>query len=83
MKIEIRERPFKTVLIWMSKEEAADKQLNASLKSQFAEWKKKKYLPVVFESGDGNLEDSMYMLMKRNLEVLAKAENQQSPTVGA
>ena len=83
MKIEIRERPFKTVLFWMSKEEAADKELNASLKPQFAEWKKKKYLPVVFESGDGNLEDSMYMLMKRNIEVLAKAENQHLPTVGA
>lgn len=83
MKIEIRERPFKTVLFWMSKEEAADKELNASLKPRFAEWKKKKYLPVIFESGDGNLEDSMYMLMKRNLEVLAKAENQHLPTVGA
>ena len=83
MKIEIRERPFKTVLFWMSKEEAADKELNASLKPQFAEWKKKKYLTVIFESGDGNLEDSMYMLMRRNLEVLAKAENQHLPTVGA
>ena len=83
MKIEIRERPYKTVLLWMSREEAADEELQASLNPKFAEWKKKNYLPIVFESGEGNLEDSMYMLMKRNLEVLAKAENQQSPTVGA
>ena len=85
MKIEIRERPYKTVLLWMSKEEAADEELQASLKPKFAEWKKKNYLPIVFESGEGNLEDSMYMLMKRNLEVLAKDENSEVhlPSFGA
>ena len=85
MKIEIRERPYKTVLLWMSREEAADKELKAFLKPRFAEWKKKNYLPIVFESGEGNLEDSMYMLMKRNLEVLAKDENSEIhlPSFGA
>ena len=85
MKIEIRERPYKTVLLWMSREEAADEKLTASLKPRFAEWKKKNYLPIVFESGEGNLEDSMYMLMKRNLEVLAKDENSEIhlPSFGA
>ena len=53
MKIEIRERPYKTVLLWMSSEEAADEDLKASLKPRFAEWKKNKYLPIVFESGEG------------------------------
>lgn len=85
MKIEIRERPYKTVLLWMSREEAADEKLTASLKPKFAAWKKKNYLPIVFESGEGNLEDSMYMLMKRNLEVLAKDENSEVhlPSFGA
>ena len=85
MKIEIRERPYKTVLLWMSSEEAADEDLKASLKPRFAEWKKNKYLPIVFESGEGNLEDSMYMMMKRNLEVLAKDENSEIhlPSYGA
>ena len=85
MKIEIRERPYKTVLLWMSREEAADEKLTASLKPRFAEWKKNKYLPIVFESGEGKLEDSMYMLMKRNLEVLAKDKNSEIhlPSFGA
>lgn len=85
MKIEIRERPYKTVLLWMSREEAADEKLIASLKPRFAEWKKKNYLPIVFESGEGDLEGSMYMLMKRNLEVLAKDENSEIhlPSFGA
>ncbi|MBQ3137054.1 MAG: hypothetical protein IJB74_06175 [Clostridia bacterium] len=43
-----------------------------SLKLQFKEWKNKNYLPVVFESGSESLEDNMYMLMKRNMELLAK-----------
>ena len=72
MKIEIRERPYKVVLYWMSREEAENKNLIDSLKPQFLAWKDKKYLPVIFESGDGNLEDSMYMLMRRNLELMVK-----------
>jgi len=75
MKIEIRERPYKVVLYWMSKEEAENKNLIDSLKPQFLAWKDKKYLPVIFESGNGNLEDSMYMLMRRNLEILVQKSN--------
>ena len=29
-------------------------------------------MPVVMESGEGKLEDSMYLLMKHNYELLAK-----------
>ena len=87
MKIEVRERPYKAVLFWLSREEAGDESLIASLTPQFSKWKSKNYLPVVFESGDGNLEDSMYMLMKRNLEVLANSDNAEMqhlrPTSGA
>ena len=73
MKIEVRERPYKTVLFWVSRKEASDKAFMATLKPQFAKWKAQKYQPVVLESGEGNLEESMYMLMKRNLEILAKS----------
>ena len=83
MKIEVRERPYKTVLFWLSREEAGDEDLMASLNPQFSKWKAKNYLPVVFQSGDGDLEDSMYMLMKRNLEVLAKEMQPRLPTPGA
>ena len=72
MKIEIREQPVKAVLYWLSQDEANDESLMSSLRLQFAKWKAKKYLPVVMESGDGNIEESMYCLMKHNLEVMAR-----------
>ncbi len=74
MKIEVREVPHKTVLFWLSRVEAADSQVMNSLKLQFKSWKDKGYLPVVFESGEGNMEDHLYLLMKRNYEILAKKE---------
>ena len=74
MKIEKRERPYKTVFFWMSEEEVADKALMASLQPQFLAWKAQNYLPVVMESGKGTLEDSVYMLLKRNLETIAKRD---------
>ena len=74
MKIEILEKPHRTVLFWTSKEEAANKAPMDSLKPQFAEWKRKKYLPVVMESGDGNLEETMYCLLKRNMERIAQSD---------
>ena len=72
MRIEVRDAPRKVVYFWLSKSEAADKKLMDALKLQFKEWKNKNYLPVVFESGSESLEDNMYMLMKRNMELLAK-----------
>lgn len=74
MKIEVREVPCKAVLLWLSRTEAADNQVMDSLKSQFKSWKNRGYLPVVFESGEGNMEDHLYLLMKRNYEILAKKE---------
>lgn len=74
MTIEVRERPMKMVYYWMSAEEGQSEELMASLKPQFREWKSKKYQPVVFISGNGSLEDNMYMLMKRNYEELAKKQ---------
>lgn len=74
MKIEFRKCPYKLVLIWLSKEESEDKNILSSLQPQFKEWKANKYQPVVFASGTRSLEDSMYLLMKHNYEVLAKEE---------
>ena len=74
MRIEVREAPNKSVYFWMSSEEAANKAMMDSLKPQFKAWKSKGYLPIVFESGNGKLEDSMYMLMKRNYNMLAQKE---------
>ena len=73
MIVEVREKPYKTVLFWMNKEEAQDKKLMESLSSQFDEWTAKKYRCVVFKSGRGqNMEEALYLLMKRHYEVIAQ-----------
>ncbi len=72
MKIEFKEKPRKKVLIWLSADEANDSNMMHSLKGKFSEWKKEGYLPVIYKSGTGNLEDSMYLLMKHNYEIYAQ-----------
>lgn len=74
MRIEVKESPHPLVLFWISREEGADKEFMELLKPQFRAWKSKKYQPILFESGAGNQEDSMYLLMKRNYEILAKRQ---------
>lgn len=72
MKIRVKEEPIKAVLFFISEDEAVNEELMNFLNSQFHEWKLKGYLPTVFESGKGSLEDNMYSLMKYNTEILAK-----------
>ncbi|MBR3588980.1 MAG: hypothetical protein IKL16_05410 [Clostridia bacterium] len=75
MKIDVKEKPRKMVLIWLSVDEANDRDLMHTLEEKYGEWKNQGYLPVVFKSGTGNLEDSMYLLMKHNYEVYAQKNN--------
>lgn len=72
MKFEIINAPHKLATFWISREEAEDKAFMTSLKPQFKLWKEKGYLPVVYESGTGSLQDSLYQLIKHNNEVIAK-----------
>ncbi len=78
MRIQVRETPIKAVLFYVSKEEAENKELINSLNPQFDSWKSKGYFPAVFESGEGSLEDGMYMLMKYNMELIAKKRRERS-----
>ncbi|MDO4608739.1 MAG: hypothetical protein Q4B40_06080 [Clostridia bacterium] len=79
MIVEVKEKPYKTVLFWMNKEEAQDKKLMESLSSQFAEWTAKKYRCVVFKSGQGkHMEDSLYSLMKRHYEIIATENSEKT-----
>ncbi|MCH5191713.1 MAG: hypothetical protein J1F23_06060 [Oscillospiraceae bacterium] len=82
MKIEVKERPMKMVCCWMSAEEGQDKELMASLRPRFKEWKSKNYQPVVYISGTESLEEGMYMLMKRNYEELAKKQLAEEAVAG-
>lgn len=61
---------------WLSNEEQQDEQITDSLRPQFKEWKAKGYLPVVFRSGNDDLEGCTHDLMKHNfmLEAQRRAE---------
>lgn len=69
-----KEGKTKSVIFWLTNAEKNDPALRASLKPQFAHWRAKGYLPVVMESGEGDLELSMRYLMKDHLVRSARAE---------
>lgn len=75
MLIEEKDNPRKLVLFWISKEEANDPELKLSINKQLSEWKEKKYTPVILESGNGNLESDINMLLKHNYEIVRKRES--------
>ncbi len=72
MRVEIKEEPFKAILFWLSKNESTDEELMSSLKNKFPSLKKDGYQPIVYISGNGNLEDAIYQLIKYNLEEMVK-----------
>ena len=59
MRIDVQEKPMKIAAFWVSKAEAADTDFMNSLKPEFKAWKRKNYLPVVYEAGEENMEDNM------------------------
>lgn len=62
----------KYVSLWLTKAEAADTELRTKLEPLYAEFKKKKYRVVVFESGNGDLALLTKELLAHNLEVIAR-----------
>ena len=72
MRIEVKEKPCRMVLFYLSRKEAADKKLQQSLKENARIWKENSFLSVVVESGTDDLEDSLYCLMKQNRKAIAE-----------
>jgi len=62
----------KRVEIWLTRAERDDVELKESLKPMFAEYKAKKYLCVVYNSGNGDLFANTRDLLLHNKEVIAK-----------
>lgn len=56
----------KTVEIWLTRKESTNASLRASLKPLCAEYKCKKYVVAVFESGSGGLFEGTSGLVMRN-----------------
>ena len=75
MRIDVQEKPMKIAAFWVSKAEAADKNFMDSLRPEFKAWKRKNYIPVVYEAGEENIEDNMYMLMRHNYDLKVRNES--------
>jgi len=63
----------KRIEVWLTRAERGDKQLRETLKPLFAEYKKKKYLCVIYSSGEGDLLINTRDLLLHNKEVIAKS----------
>ena len=73
MEMEVRAKE-KRVYIWLTRAESEDPALKESLKPIYQEYKAKKYLVAVYESGTGNLEESIRDLLLYNRVRLRELE---------
>ena len=71
IRIEVKEKP-KLVLFYLSRQETADEELMKEIKDNAQGLKKLSYLSVVVESGEDDLKDSLYCLMKQNRKAVAE-----------
>ena len=79
MKINVNDDK-QIVEIWLTNSEKNDAALREGLKKIFREYKRKKYLVAVFESGSRDLyQDTLSLLIynkRRNAELAAQREKQ-------
>jgi len=59
-------------LFYLSRQETADEELMKEIEDNAQALKKLSYLSVVVESGENDLEDSLYCLMKQNRKAVAE-----------
>ena len=73
MEMEVRDAD-KKVLIWLTRAESNSVEMKESLKPIYREFKAKKYLVAVFESGKENLEELTRDLLLYNRTRLRELE---------
>lgn len=73
MEMEVREAD-KKVLIWLTRAESNSVEMKESLKPIYREFKAKKYLVAVFESGKESLEELTRELLLYNRTRLRELE---------
>lgn len=80
MEINVRDNS-KIVEVWLTREEKQDADLRERLRPLYQEYKAKKYLVAVFESGEQNLEELTGSLLgynrKRTVQLEMEREKQQ------
>lgn len=72
MEIRIR-KDKKRVEIWLTHCEAQDEALQTSLLPIFEICRNRRYLAVVYQSGTGDMLETMVALLRHNRELQAKA----------
>ena len=65
LKIQTMDAPKRAQIYWLSRSEMKDEAVSMFLQNDFSLQKEQKVLPVVIESGSGELEEQLYLLMKR------------------
>ncbi len=68
MKTQVTEALKRAQLYWLSKQESEDEAFMVLLQSAIANQKDQETLPVVIESGEGDPEEMVYLLLKRNID---------------
>lgn|GEM_PF-6381504 len=68
MKVQSTGGKWPARLYWMNRAEAEDDGINKLLKIDFSLLNERKTLPVIIESGESNLDEQLYLLLKRNAE---------------
>ena len=71
IRIEVKEKP-KLVLFYLSRQETADEDLMKEIEDNAQALKNLSFLSVVVESGEDDLADSLYCLMKQNRRAVAE-----------
>ncbi len=81
MKMNVRD-DRKIVDIWLTKEEKENRELREQLEPLYKEYKAKKYLVAVFESGSEDLWDNTSQLLCTNRRRMAEREVEQEKQMG-
>ncbi len=83
MEITVRD-DLELVEVWLTNEEKQNEALREKLKPLYREYKEKKYLVAVFQSGERDLTDATSDLLCYNRKRLAQtqARQQQGMTMG-
>lgn len=71
IRIEVKEKP-KLVLFYLSRQETADEELMKEIEDNAQALKNLSFLSVVVESGEDDLKDSLYCLMKQSRRAVAE-----------
>ena len=81
MEINVRDSN-KIVEVWLTREEKHNANLRERLKPLYQEYKAKKYLVAVFESGERNLEELTGSLLGYNRKRTARLEMEREKRQG-